>query len=204
VSEAPPTDVRTDGRVARRERNRDAVIDAVLEMLAEEMLFPTIEQASKRSGLSLRSVYRYFADPGELIEATIKRNREIADPLAHLPSIGEGTQEHRIDDFVKMRLRLYEGVGPVYRATVHNAPSMARIRDELADTRQDLRRQFDQQFASELDLLGGAAREAIGGAGDVLTQLDSIDLLRRHRQLTVAETDGVLRTGLTALFAPRP
>ena len=33
-----------DGRAARRERNIDMVLDVVLEMFAEESLFPTIEQ----------------------------------------------------------------------------------------------------------------------------------------------------------------
>ena len=75
-----------DGRVARRERNRTAVLDAVLEMFGEESLFPTIEQASKRSGLSLRSVYRYFADPDELLEAAIRRNIERHRDAARLPS----------------------------------------------------------------------------------------------------------------------
>ena len=50
-----------DGRQARRQRNIDAVLDVVLEMFAEESMFPTIEQAATRSGLSLRSLYRYFA-----------------------------------------------------------------------------------------------------------------------------------------------
>ena len=67
----------TDGRVARRQRNIDAVLDVVLEMFAEDAMFPTIEQAATRSGLSLRSLYRYFADPGELLEAAIKRSDQV-------------------------------------------------------------------------------------------------------------------------------
>ena len=38
-------------------------------------------------------------------------------------------------------------------------------------------------------------------AGDVLTQLDSIGLLRRDRELTVLETETVLRSGIEALLA---
>ena len=189
-----------DGRVARRERNRTAVLDAVLEMFGEESLFPTIEQASKRSGLSLRSVYRYFADPDELLEAAIRRNIERHRDAARLPSIGQGSLDKRIGDFVAMRLGLYERVAPVYRATVHNAPHNARVRDALLSTRQDFRRQFDRQFAPELDALNGQEREAVSAAGDVLSQLDAVDLLRRYRQLTVAETDAALRTGLEALL----
>ena len=79
-----------DGRVARRQRNIDAVLDVVLEMFTEESMFPTIEQAATRSGLSLRSLYRYFADPGELLEAAIKRSDEIGLGLSRLHAIGEG------------------------------------------------------------------------------------------------------------------
>ena len=189
-----------DGRAARRERNIDMVLDVVLEMFAEESLFPTIEQAAKRSGLSLRSLYRYFADPGELLEAVIKRNREVSEDDAHLSSIGQGPLPARVDDFIAMRMRLHERIGPVYRATVANAALNSRIRDELAATRNDLRAQFELQFAPELNERKRSDRVAVLSAGDVITQLDSIDFLRRHRQLTVAETENSLRIVLLAIL----
>ena len=189
-----------DGRAARRERNIDNVLDVVLEMFAEESLFPTIEQAAKRSGLSLRSLYRYFADAGELLEAVIKRNREVSADDAHLSSIGQGPLPARVDGFIAMRMRLHERIGPVYRATVANAALNSRIRDELAATRNDLRAQFELQFAPELNERKRSDRVAVLSAGDVITQLDSIDFLRRHRQLTVAETENSLRIVLLAIL----
>ena len=189
-----------DGRAARRERNIDNVLDVVLEMFAEESLFPTIEQAAKRSGLSLRSLYRYFADPGELLEAVIKRNREVVADDVHLSSIGQGPLPARVDDFIAMRMRLYERIGPVYRATVANAALNSRIRDELAATRNDFRVQFELQFAPELNERKRSDRVAVLSAGDVITQLESIDFLRRHRQLTVAETEDSLRIVLLAIL----
>jgi AcrR family transcriptional regulator len=189
-----------DGRVRRRERNVDAVIDAVLEMFAEESLFPTIEQAAARSGLSLRSLYRYFADPGELMEAAISRSRALGVGASHLAAIGQGPLEGRIDEFVAMRIRLHETVGPVYRATVANAARLPRIRDELTKNRHDFREQFELQFAPELSALKTADRAVAVSAGDLVTQLDSIEFLRRHRQLSVAETSEVLRAALLALL----
>ena len=189
-----------DGRAARRERNIDNVLDVVIEMFAEESLFPTIEQAAKRSGLSLRSLYRYFADPGELLEAVIKRNREVSADDAHLSSIGQGPLPARVDDFIAMRMRLHERIGPVYRATVANAALNSRIRDELAATRNDFRAQFELQFAPELNERRRSDRVAVLSAGDVITQLESIDFLRRHRQLTVAETEDSLRIVLLAIL----
>lgn len=193
-----------DGRMARRQRNVDAVLDVVVEMFTEGELFPSVETVSKRSGLSVRSIYRYFGDPMELSDAAIRRHRQVSEPLAHLPSIGRGPLGQRIDDFVDMRLRLHDGVAAAYRATVHNAPRYPRLRDELARSRHALRAQFERQFAPELGALKGPDRDAVASAGDVLTQLDAIELLRRHRQLSVAETAAALRAGLRGLLGGDP
>lgn len=189
-----------DGRVARRERNINAVLDVVLEMFGEESMFPTMEQAASRSGLSLRSLYRYFADPGELLEATIIRSREHGIVVGRLHRIGEGALANRIDDFVATRLRIYDAVGPVYRATIANAARLPRIRRELAKTRSELSEQFALQFAPELAGRKQADRKAALAAGDLVTQLDSIDFLRRHRGLSVTETKAVLAKTLHSLL----
>lgn len=192
-----------DGRVARRQRNQNAVLDVVLEMFAEEMMFPTIEEAAKRSGLSLRSLYRYYADPGELVEAAIKRSREQAREVSHLPHIGRGPFDERLGDFVSMRLQLFEKNGSMFRATVHNSATHARVRDELHANRRLLREQFELQFEPELSALDAGARRSALEAGNALTQMDSIDLLRRGRSLTLSEVEDVLRHALSALLAPR-
>ena len=189
-----------DGRVARRERNIAAVLAVVIELFGEESLFPTIDQVSERSGISLRSLYRYFADTAELLDAAIKYNNRIGAELAHLHAIGEGPLADRIAAFAAMRLRVYERVGPVYRATVANAARHDRVREELARTRDSFRHQFEVQFAPELRALRKPEREPVASAGDVMTQLDAVDYLRRHRQLSVASTERVVRCGLGALF----
>jgi AcrR family transcriptional regulator len=199
---AHPDGPPVDGRIARRQRNLDAVLDVVLEMFAEDMMFPSIEQASKRSGLSMRSLYRYFADPAELVEAAIKRSQAQAVELTHLPHIGQGPFVERLDDFVSMRLRLYEANGAMFRATIHNAANSPRVRDEMRENRRLLREQFLLQFNPELEALSPRARASAVEAGNVLTQIDAIDQLRRGRNLTVPEADVVLRDALTALLSP--
>lgn len=189
-----------DGRAARRQRNVDAVLDVVLEMFAEDSMFPTIEQAATRSGLSLRSLYRYFADPGELLEAVIRRSDQVGQARSRLHAIGQGPIDQRIDDFVAMRLDLHDTVGPVFRATVANAARHPRIAAELTKNRDRMREQFELQFGPELEGREPAERAALVSAGDLLTQLESIDFLRRHRQLTTAATDAVLTEGLRALL----
>ena len=191
----------TDGRVARRERNIAAVVDVVLEMFAEESMFPTIEQAATRSGLSLRSLYRYFADPAELLEAAIKRSRERAREISRLDALGQGPLLDRIDRFVASRIRVYETLGPEYRATVANAAKHPRVRDELTRSRDELRIQFELQFAPELAAAEPSERTRKLAAGDVLTQLDSLDYLRQHRGLSVTELEAVLTASLRSALA---
>lgn len=189
-----------DGRVARRERNIEAVIDVVLEMFVEESMFPSIEQAASRSGLSLRSLYRYFADPGELLEATIKRSSELGREASRLHAIGQGPLSARIEDFVDMRLKLHDVLGPAMRASNANADRHPRIYSERAKNRDAMREQFALQFAPELAKRKPAERKAALSAGDLLTQIDAIDFLRRHRELSVAETRATLIASLTALL----
>ncbi len=189
-----------DGRVARRQRNIDAVLDVVLEMFAEEAMFPTIEQAAKRSGLSLRSLYRYFADPGELREAAIARSDQVGHLLGQIDELGEGPLDKRIDELVATRLRLYDGMGPVFRATIANAASLPRLRSELDKNRALMRRQFDAQFAPELGALKAGERDAVATAGDLLTQIESVDFLIHSRGLPVDDARAAMVAGLSRLL----
>jgi hypothetical protein len=91
----------------------------------------------------------------------------------------------------------------LYRETLHNAATHSRVRDELHRNRSLLREQFELQFAPGLTALPSRVRIAAAGTGNLLTQLDSIDLLRRSRSLTVNETHHVLRDSLATLLAPR-
>ena len=90
----------------------------------------------------------------------------------------------------------------MFRATIHNAANHPRVRDELNTNRRLLREQFELQFGPELAALSPRARSSAVEAGNALTQIDTLDLLRRVRNLTVAETDVVLRDALAALLTP--
>ncbi len=193
-------DTRVDGRNLRRERNVAAVVDAVLEMFEDEALTPTIERAAERSGLSLRSVYRYFPDPESLTQAAIDEMWRRGQAAAHLSAIGRGPFEDRVTEFARMRVRLYEHVGPGFRAGRLHAPQSVPIRDDLERTRRTLTEQFERQFATELAALPPADRIARQTTADVMSQLEVIDLLRRTRHLTVQESIDVVADAIrTAL-----
>lgn len=191
-----------DGRRLRRERNIASVIDSVLEMFKEEALTPTIERAAERSGLSLRSVYRYFPDPETLTQAAIDELWRRGEPVAHLSQIGEGPFEDRVLEFATMRVRLYEHIGHGYRAGRLHAPLSVRIREDVDRTRRALSQQFELQFARELDALPSEMLIARRNTGDIMSQLDAIDLLRRARRLTVQESIEVVAEAIRVALTP--
>ena len=51
-----------DGRRLRRDRNRTAVVDALLDLYGESNLRPSTAEIAERAGLSHRSLFRYFDD----------------------------------------------------------------------------------------------------------------------------------------------
>ena len=71
----------TDGRNQRRDRNRDAVVTALLELYREGQLGPSAEEIAARAGISVRSLFRYFDDVDALVRAAIARQQEHLAPL---------------------------------------------------------------------------------------------------------------------------
>jgi TetR/AcrR family transcriptional regulator of autoinduction and epiphytic fitness len=60
-SEAPAP-ATTDGRVLRGERNREAIVEALLELYQEGDPQPPARAIAERAGVSLRTVFQHFND----------------------------------------------------------------------------------------------------------------------------------------------
>jgi AcrR family transcriptional regulator len=195
-------DSRVDGRTARRDRNRLAVLDAVLELFEEGNLNPGVHDVAERSGVSLRSVYRYFEDLDELITAAIERHLERTRPLFDIDRIGEGPLSERIHRFTERRLRLFDAMRVIYRASRVRAASDPQVQSGLMDTYQWLGEQTHRMFAPELRRIDDhQARTDTHHAIDVLTQFDSLEHLRHRCGLDREETIGFLRRSLGSLLA---
>lgn len=190
-----------DGRHARRERNRIAVLDAVIDLFAADKLIPSVDEVAKRSGLSLRSVYRYYEDLGALLHAAIERSMENAIPLLRIDDIGCGPLDDRISDLLDARLRLYEHTASSFRATIHHSVHSKAMAEALVVARTALRDQLELQFEPELSKLTSAPRQRLVRAADVLTRFEAIEALRIGDKLSVAQTKDVLSAGLDALLS---
>ena len=194
----------TDGRAARRARNRTAVLDAAIALFAEGNLQPTAGDIAARSGVSHRSINRYFPDNRTLLRAAVDRQIEIGIPLYRIHAIGQGSFEHRVDEFVRVRLDAYEVLGATARASALMSATSRIVRTELAVVRDLLTDQVDRQFATELASLPEARRRADRTAVDALFQFESLDFYRRLRGLSHPRTCPLLAQPLHDLLAAAP
>lgn len=193
--------VASDGRVARRDRNRDAVLDAVIELFTDGHLDPGPDEVAFRVGLSARSVYRYFEDRDALVRSAIERQQQRARPLYLIHAIGQGPPEVRIERFVDARVLLYEAMGATARASRLRATVNPILRDQVDDTQRRLREQVDKQFAPELRSLDALRRRSTSAAVDTLCQFEALDHLTLHRGLSLDHVRVVLDDALQALLA---
>ena len=189
-----------DGRRAWRERNRLAVVDALLDLYAAGNLRPDAGAVAERSGVSRRSVFRYFDDRDDLDRAAIERQQQRVRHLLDVPLIGEGALLERIALLVAQRVVLFEQIRPAARVSRLRAPFHKVIAEELGQSRRFLTRQVERQFAQELSQMTGTVRAETLSASDAFCSFETYDFLC-DRGLAAAEIGAVMRRALEALFA---
>lgn len=189
-----------DGRTARRERNRDAVLDAVLDLFAEGRLSPSPPEVAERSGVSLRSVYRYFEDEKTLVRSAIAHNIERIRPYMAFERPGDGPLESRIRRTVAARLELFERGGPIMRAAIHASDRTPVLADRLRAVRSQLRDQVAEMFDPELSTRRHDARRETLDAVDLVLSYEGIHHLRDLLGRSVDDTGATMRRSLRALL----
>jgi len=191
----------TDGRRARRDRNRDKVVDALLELYDENNLRPTVAEVAERSGVSHRSVFRYFEDLEELYRIAIQKNLVRLEPLIGLPELGKGTLIERIDAIVDQRLALHraqQATSRVARMRAYEQPVLDQV---LANAANKFRRQVERHFEAELDQMETEKRLRTLAGADIICSFEAYDMMSRVRGLDDETIGGVIENTLTMLFA---
>jgi AcrR family transcriptional regulator len=200
TTEDAPT--RIDGRTARRDRNRDAVMDAVIELFTEGHVPPSAPEVAARSDVSLRSVYRYFDDHDDLITTAIGRHVERNEPLFELDTDSSGPLMTRIERLVDARLALYSVVADTVRVAIVRSGDIPVIGEQLAARRKLLRTQTATLFATELASLDAPAAEAVLASVDALTQFEAPEHLRTIGRMSMDAIRSALVISLSRLLAP--
>jgi AcrR family transcriptional regulator len=193
-----------DGRHLRRDRNRTAVVEALLELYAEGNLDPGSVEIAERAGLSPRSLFRYFDDVDDLCHEAVMARQRTLMPLLVIDAVASDPLSVRVDAFLRQRATIFVTMGNVGRVARLRAPFLPVIATELAAARQYLRNQVGKLFAAELSALGETAAAATLMAIDVLTTFDANELFVGDQHLEPQQIQGNLRAVMLSLLSDAP
>src|SRR4051812_7551935 len=140
---------RVDGRTARAERTRAAIVEAHLALIGEGDLRPTGERIAERAGVSLRTLWTNFKDMETLFAATGQRVNERLDALwqpipPELPLTG------RITEFCDQRAEMLEVLAPSARASALREPFSPQLRRNREAAIVRVRHEIELVFEPEL------------------------------------------------------
>ena len=102
---------RVDGRTARSERTRNAIVDAHVSLITDGDLRPTADRIAKLAGVSLRALWSHFADMEALFAASGQRILDRRD-ASYEPIPPDLPLAERINAYCRQRARLSELIAP--------------------------------------------------------------------------------------------
>lgn len=194
-------EVAVDGRRLRRDRNREAVLESLIDLVEGGELVPTVAQIAERSSVSLRSVFRYFDDrQGLLDEATELAFRRYA-PLSAIRNFGSGSLSQRVRAISDQRLLILPAIGPIVRTARHHGAEDPAMLDSLDTLLAPLHDQVEHQFRAELVQLGDD-RDPVTASLEILLSLETFELLTHTQQRTTDEVRRVYSVTIESLLRP--
>ncbi len=166
-----------DGRRARRERGRTAVIDAAFALVGEGKLPLTTELVAERSGVSSASIFRYFDGLDDLQYQAYQRFRDRYAPLVQ--AIPAGSLAERIEAFIGSRLDLFDQAGALMALGRLRALEHQPLLEASAEMKAALAAQVRGTFAAETAGATPARAAELVAIVDAVTSPEAWDVLRR-------------------------
>ena len=201
---ARPLDPPADGRRLRRDRNREAVVRALLSLYNEGNLNPSTEEIALRSGVSARSLFRYFDDVDDLCEAAIEQQQLDVRHLLPLDVDADRPFAERVAALERQRGELFETIESVATVSRLRAPFQLVVADRLTQGRAFLRQQLATLFAAELAALPADTAAARLAAADIATSFEAWRLLRDDQRLTRPKAAAAMADAVTVLLSTQP
>jgi AcrR family transcriptional regulator len=192
-----------DGRAARTQRTRAAIVAAHADLIGEGDLRPTGERIAERAGVSRRALWLHFAEMEALFEATaaevLGRQDRVFRPVD--PGLDLAS---RIDLFCRQRTKLLESIAPFARASQVREPFSPALREYHSRHVGRVVEEIGVLFAHELGRAAPAARARLVAALAAAATWGSWSVLRDDLGLGRRRSRAVMVCTITALFDQQP
>jgi AcrR family transcriptional regulator len=190
----------SDGRTLRKDRNRQEVVDAAMTLVDEGVTDPSIDQLTQRSGLSARSIFRYFDGLDDLRRAIIRQYFERLQPLLDVDAAADVPLDTRIKGFVDARIRFNQSIAGAARTAQARAHVTPVIAEDIQHYRQVLDASVRKSFAPELKGRSKTEADDLIAVIDVLVSFDSWDQMTRGHGRAKAQVKRAWSMALVSLL----
>jgi TetR/AcrR family transcriptional regulator of autoinduction and epiphytic fitness len=188
---------RVDGRSARSERTRRAIVAAHLALIDEGDLKPTGERIAERAGVSLRTLWTNFKDMETLFAATGELVKERQDAVYRRIE-PELPLAERVDEFCTQRVTVLEMLAPSARASALREPFSGQLRINRARNIARARRQIEETF--EVELAAADERDQLVDAITVASTWSAWSMMRDALSMPIDDAKAVMNRTVTALL----
>jgi AcrR family transcriptional regulator len=184
-----------DGRHDRVRKGKEAVINAIIAMVAEGRVNLTAADIADRAGISERTFTRYFDSIGDLIELSLQ---QIEPHIKHMLTleVPSGDLSSRIKTLINLRVSLIRTYGPLVEAVDQLSSNWAVAKDVMRERDRVLEVQFQRWFSGERTKMNEDRFAAIG----IFLSYDS---LRRLHFALGSRTEHVVTTLASEMFAAK-
>ncbi|MGH9306746.1 MAG: TetR/AcrR family transcriptional regulator, partial [Acidimicrobiales bacterium] len=181
--------------VQRGRRNRQAVIDALLDLCEEGDIRPGAAAIAQRAGLATRSVFHHFDDLESLladaIETQSRRHWHVLGPVDPALPLSD-----RVEAVISQRACLFERIGHVRRAGVAREHESANLARHLARSRRALAAHLRENLSPEIKAISGPARSGL----EAMASWEAWESLRANQSLAAGQAEAaVVRVVLLCL-----
>ena len=183
-----------DGRVRRGARNREAIVEALFELIGEGTIQPTAEQVAERAGVRVRTVFRHFDDMAGLMAELDRRIRVEVMPLLQWEPTGD--VESRTRELVHHRIAAFERAAPYKRA----GDAQRWRRDYLQTQHENLVRQLRQALFVVLPELREAPSD-VQAAFELVVSWEAWTRLRLDQNLGIERARAAMECAALAVVA---
>ena len=142
MSNEPALEIKkSDGRFARSQKTKDAIVKALLKLLRTTP-FPTAEQVAKESKIGLRTVYRQFKDMESIY---LSLHEECMHSLGQMFNSDVDLYKpfkERVSFAISERFTIYEEYEILFIATISNSARLPTLVNQVAESYQIMRERF--------------------------------------------------------------
>ena len=142
MSNEPALKIKTgDGRFARSQKTKDAIVKALLKLLRNTP-FPTAEQVAKESKIGLRTVYRQFKDMESIYLSLHEECMHSLGQIFNSDVDLDRPFNERVSFAIRERFTIYDEYETLFIATISNSARLPTLVNQVAESYKVMRERF--------------------------------------------------------------